>query len=230
LDTLLSRETTGEVAGQARRLRFGLREPELEHDLERAGQAALAGDAIALDSSKEVFERALAADADLWEARFGLGIVARQRGDARMKRVVVVGGGFAGLHLVRHLEGHLREDEMDLTLVDRNNFHLFTPLLYQVATGELPPHAVACPLRVPLARKGWRFVRAEVEGIDLAARVARTSEGQFPYDHVVLVPGSGTNDFGVPGVKEHPLVVKWLTDGRALRHRILSVFEEAGAE
>jgi tetratricopeptide (TPR) repeat protein len=82
LDALLARETTGEVAGQARRLRFGLRQPELEHDLERAGQAALAGDATALDSSQHVFERALAADADLWEARFGLGIIARQRGDA----------------------------------------------------------------------------------------------------------------------------------------------------
>jgi NADH dehydrogenase len=147
-----------------------------------------------------------------------------------VKRIVVVGGGFAGLHLVRHLEGRLREGEIDLVLVDRNNFHLFTPLLYQVATGELPPHAVAYPLRVPLARRGWRFVRAEVQEIDLAAHAVRTSEGEFPYDHVVLVPGSITNDFGIPGVKEHALVVKWLTDGRALRHRILSVFEEAGAE
>jgi Flp pilus assembly protein TadD len=83
LDVLLRSETAGEVAGQARRLRFGLREPELEHDLERAGQAALAGDATALESSQETFERALATDPDLWEARFGLGIVARQRGDAR---------------------------------------------------------------------------------------------------------------------------------------------------
>ena len=81
-----------------------------------------------------------------------------------------------------------------------------------------------------LARRGWRFVRAEVEAIDLDARSVRTSEGYFGYDHLVLVPGSITNDFGIPGVKEHALVVKWLTDGRALRHRILSVFEEAGAE
>ncbi|HKW79004.1 MAG TPA: NAD(P)/FAD-dependent oxidoreductase [Candidatus Limnocylindria bacterium] len=146
-----------------------------------------------------------------------------------MKRVVIVGGGFAGLHLVRALEGRLRQDEAEITLVDRNNFHLFTPLLYQVATGELPPHAVAYPLRVPLARTG-RFVRAEVEAIDLDRRCVRTSEGELPYDHVVVVPGSVTNDYGIPGVKEHALVVKWLTDGRALRHRILSVFEEAGAE
>jgi NADH dehydrogenase len=147
-----------------------------------------------------------------------------------VKRIVIVGGGFAGLHLVRHLEKRLRADEGTVTVIDRNNFHLFTPLLYQVATGELPPHAVAYPLRVPLARTGYGFVRAEVEAIDLARRVVRSSEGEFPYDHVVIVPGSVTNDFGIPGVRDHALTVKWLTDGRAVRHRILSVFEEAAAE
>jgi len=147
-----------------------------------------------------------------------------------MKRIVIVGGGFGGLHLVRRLEGRLRPDEAEVTLLDRNNFHLFTPLLYQVATGELPPHAVAYPLRVPLARRPFRFVRAEVESIDVAHRVVRSSEGEFPYDQVVIVPGSVTNDYGIPGVKDHALVVKWLSDGRALRHRILSIFEDAGAE
>ncbi|MDQ2953246.1 MAG: FAD-dependent oxidoreductase, partial [Chloroflexota bacterium] len=147
-----------------------------------------------------------------------------------MKRVVIVGGGFAGLHLVRRLEGRLRADEVQITLIDRANFHLFTPLLYQVATGELPPHAVAYPLRVPLARAGYHFVRAEAQGIDLAERVVRTSEGEFTYDNIVIVPGSVTNDYGIPGVSEHARTVKWLSDGRALRHRILSMFEEAGAE
>lgn len=147
-----------------------------------------------------------------------------------MKRIVVVGGGFAGLHLIRRLEGRLRPSEVELTLIDRDNFHLFTPLLYQVATGELPPHAIAYPLRVPLAHAGHHFVRAEVEAIDLPRRMVRSSEGEFPYDHIVIVPGSVTNDFGIPGVKENARTVKWLSDGRALRHRILSMFEEAGAE
>jgi Tfp pilus assembly protein PilF len=83
LDMLLAAEKSGEIAGQARRLRFGLREPELERELERAGQAALAGDAAALDSSRAIFERALAIDPALWEAHFGIGIVARQHGDAK---------------------------------------------------------------------------------------------------------------------------------------------------
>jgi NADH dehydrogenase len=143
------------------------------------------------------------------------------------KRIVIVGGGFGGLHLVRHLERRLKRGEADVTLVDRSNFSLFTPLLYQVATGELPPHAVAYPLRVPLAGAGFRFLRTEVEAIDVEKKVVRTADGEVAYDHVVITPGSVTNDFGIPGVKEHALVLKWLEDGRAVRHRILSTFEDA---
>jgi NADH dehydrogenase len=143
------------------------------------------------------------------------------------KRVVIVGGGFGGLHLVRHLEKQLKRGEAEVTLVDRLNFSLFTPLLYQVATGELPPHAVAYPLRVPLAQAGFRFLRTEVEAIDVAKKVVRTEDGEIAYDHVVIAPGSVTNDFGIPGVKENALMVKWLADGRAVRHRILSTFEDA---
>lgn len=98
------------------------------------------------------------------------------------KRIVIVGGGFGGLHLVRHLQARLRHGEADVTLVDRNNFSLFTPLLYQVATGELPPHAVAYPLRSLTAPAGFRFLRSEVESIDLGAHVVHTTDGPLPYD------------------------------------------------
>jgi NADH:ubiquinone reductase (H+-translocating) len=143
------------------------------------------------------------------------------------KRIVIVGGGFAGLHLVRHLERRLRRGEAQVTLIDRSNYSLFTPLLYQVATGELPPHAVAYPLRVPLAKARFRFLRTEVEAIDVEKKTVLTEDGEIAYDHLVIAPGSVTNDFGIPGVKEHALVVKWLEDGRAVRHRILSTFEDA---
>lgn len=82
VEALLATERAGEVASQARRLRLGLRAPEAERDLERAGQAALAGEATGLDEAQSVFERTLDADPDLWEAHFGLGIVARRRDDA----------------------------------------------------------------------------------------------------------------------------------------------------
>jgi NADH:quinone reductase (non-electrogenic) len=145
------------------------------------------------------------------------------------KRVVVVGGGFAGLHFVRQLERRVRPDEVELTLLDRNNYHLFTPLLYQVATGELPPHAVAYPLRVPIAHFRQRFVRTEVESVDLERRAVRTADGDFPYDHLVLVPGSVTNDYGIPGVGEHAVPLKWLDEGLRVRRRILDSFERAAA-
>ena len=86
LDALLASEHTGEVACHARRLRFGLRQPDLERELERAGQSALAGDAATLDAATATFERAIAIEPDLWEAHFGLGIVARQRGNAEAAR------------------------------------------------------------------------------------------------------------------------------------------------
>lgn len=145
-------------------------------------------------------------------------------------RVVVVGGGFAGLHLVRRLERLLRPGEIDLTLLDRNNYHLFTPLLYQVATGELPPHAVAYPLRLPVAHARQRFVQTDVEGVDLERRTVLTADGTFDYDHLVLVPGSVTNDFGIAGVIEHALPVKSLEDGLRVRKQVLATIERAARE
>ena len=146
------------------------------------------------------------------------------------KKIVVVGGGFAGLHLVRRLEGILRPGEVELTLIDRHNYHLFTPLLYQVATGELPPHAVAYPLRLPIAHMRQRFVQTEVEGVDLERHAVRTADGDFGYDHLVFVPGSVTNDFGIPGVAEHALPAKTLADGLKIRKRILETVENAARE
>ena len=146
------------------------------------------------------------------------------------KKIVVVGGGFAGLHLVRRLEGILRPGEVELTLIDRHNYHLFTPLLYQVATGELPPHAVAYPLRLPIAHMRQRFVQTEVEGVDLERHAVRTADGDFGYDHLVFVPGSVTNDFGIPGVAEHALPAKTLEDGLKIRKRILETVENAARE
>ncbi|MDP9265073.1 MAG: NAD(P)/FAD-dependent oxidoreductase [Chloroflexota bacterium] len=145
-------------------------------------------------------------------------------------RVVILGGGFAGLHLVRWLERRLRRGEADVTLIDRNDYHLFTPLLYQVATGELPPHAVAYPLRRATAHARFSFVKTEAEAIDTEARLVRTADGPFAYEHLVLVPGSVTNDYGIPGVREYALPLKLLVDAERVRRRILDSFESAVVE
>jgi NADH dehydrogenase len=143
---------------------------------------------------------------------------------------VVLGGGFAGLHLVRRLERRLRRDEAAVTLVDRQNYHLFTPLLYQVSTGELPPHAVAYPLRDATAPAGFQFMQSEVTAIDLERRRVGTADGELQFDHLVIALGSVTNDYGIPGVRENALPVKWLSDAEALRRHVLDIFESAATE
>ncbi len=146
------------------------------------------------------------------------------------KRIVVLGGGFAGLHLVRRLEGRLHREEASVTLVDRQNYHLFTPLLYQVCTGELPPHAVAYPLRDATAPARFQFMQSEVTAIDLEHRRVGTADGELPFDHLVIVLGSVTNDYGIPGVRENALPVKWLSDAEALKRHVLDIFESAATE
>ena len=146
------------------------------------------------------------------------------------KRIVVLGGGFAGLHLVRRLEGRLHREEASVTLVDRQNYHLFTPLLYQVCTGELPPHAVAYPLRDATAPARFQFMQSEVTAIDLEHRRVGTADSELAFDHLVIVLGSVTNDYGIPGVRENALPVKWLSDAEALKRHVLDIFESAATE
>src|SRR5438093_2497374 len=149
---------------------------------------------------------------------------------AESKQIVVLGGGFGGLHLVRRLERRLRRGEANVTLVDRQNYHLFTPLVYQVCTGELPPHAVAYPLRDATAPAGFRFLQSEVTGIDIERRRVGTADGELPYDHLVIALGSVTNDYGIPGVRENALPVKWLSDAESLKRHVLDIFENAATE
>ncbi len=150
---------------------------------------------------------------------------------AARTRLVIIGGGFAGLHLVRRLERWLRPGEAEVTLVDRNNYHLFTPLLYQVATGELPPHAVAYPLRhTVVAEARYRFFASEVQTLDVERHVVHTADGPIPYDHVVVAPGSITNDYRIPGVLQYAYQMKDLADAQSVRRRILSSFEAADTQ
>jgi NADH dehydrogenase len=131
---------------------------------------------------------------------------------------------------VRRLERRLRRGEAEITLVDRQNYHLFTPLLYQVSTGELPPHAVAYPLRDATASAGYHFLQSEIVAIDIERRRVGTADGELPYDHLVIGLGSVTNDYGIAGVREHALPVKWLSDAEALKRHVLDVFESAATE
>jgi len=154
--------------------------------------------------------------------------------EATRRRVVVVGGGFAGLQVVRKL----RDAAVDVTLVDRQNFHLFQPLAYQVATGALSAAEVAAPLRAVLKRQGnVRVVLAEVSGFDLERRQVvldhlpnGAREQRLEYDTLVVAGGSRYSYFGHDDWREHAPELKSLAGALDIRNRILTAFEAAEVE
>ena len=139
--------------------------------------------------------------------------------------MLVLGGGFGGLQCARKLA----RKQVDVLLVDRNNYHLFTPLLYQVASSLLNPSEISFPLRHILRRrKNVRVRRAEVAEIDLAARRAVTVGGHaFEYDWLVIATGAETNFYGIESVEQASFGLKDLPDGMALRNHVLDSFEAA---
>jgi NADH dehydrogenase len=138
--------------------------------------------------------------------------------------VVVVGAGFGGLWAARGLANR----SVDVTLVDRNNYHTFFPLLYQVAAAELGPTDIAHPVRSIFRRARNVHVRmAELVGLDLDARRVLTDGGAISYDYLVLALGSEANYFGVPGAAEHAFPLRWMSDAVPLRHHVLTRFEAA---
>ena len=142
--------------------------------------------------------------------------------------VVVVGGGFGGLNAARVLVAHGAQ----VTLVDRHNYHLFQPLLYQVATAGLNPADIAYPLRAVFHGAPRARVRiGEVVGADLAAQRVLLADGaHLDYDHLVLAAGARSADYGVTGVRQHGLALKGLEDALRVRAEVLRRFEEADAD
>lgn len=143
------------------------------------------------------------------------------------KRVVIAGMGFGGLRAAKVLA----EKDLELIMVDRNNYHLFQPLLYQVATAGLEQEAIAYPLRGLTRRwNGATFLLAEISGIDLVKKSVLTDSGDVPYDYLVVAAGSRTNFFGMESVAAHAFDLKRLDQAEDLRNHILLMFEEASRE
>lgn len=142
-------------------------------------------------------------------------------------RVVVVGGGFGGLSLVRALRG----TAVEIILVDRRNFHLFQPLLYQVATGALSPANIATPLRALFKKRpNVRVLLAEATGVDAAGRRLLLSDGDVPYDVLVVASGVRHSYFGRPEWEGLAPGLKTLEDATEIRARVLGAFEAAERE
>ena len=139
-------------------------------------------------------------------------------------RVVIVGGGFAGLGTAQAL----RKDDVQVALIDRRNFHLFQPLLYQVATGALSPANIAAPLRAVLKKHSNCLVLlADVTGFDVAGKCVLLGDERVAYDTLVVAAGAGNNYFGKPEWERHAPGLKSIEEATEIRRRILSAFEAA---
>jgi NADH dehydrogenase len=139
-------------------------------------------------------------------------------------QLVILGGGFGGLTAVQHL----RRAPVDVTLIDKRNFHLFQPLLYQVATGGLSPANIAAPLRAVLKRQQNVQVRlAEATGFDLDRKVVHTSAGAVPFDALIVATGSTHSYFGRADWEALAPGLKTVEDATEMRRRLLLAFETA---
>lgn len=143
---------------------------------------------------------------------------------AEKPRVVIVGGGFGGLEAARALA----KANCQITLIDQRNYHLFQPLLYQVATAALSPSEIAWPLRHVLTHQAnARVVMTQALSVDLDARQVATTAGDYPYDYLIVATGAAHSYFGKPEWEAAAPGLKSLEDATELRRRVLSAFERA---
>ena len=147
-------------------------------------------------------------------------------------RIVIAGGGFAGLYAAMHFDKRLaRRADVEVTLISRENFILFTPMLHEIAAGDLYPGDIVNPLRRIL--RHVKVVEADVQAIDLNLRRVHCVGGvadhelEFEFDHLLLTLGSETNFFNMDGVRDWAVTMKNLADTSLLRNRMVALFEEA---
>ncbi len=152
-----------------------------------------------------------------------------------MTRIVILGGGFGGIYAALRLERALARDPgLDVTLVNRENFFLFTPMLHEVAASDLDMTHIVNPIRKLLRRV--KFVQGDVEAIDLRARRVVIAHGdehhdhELEYDHLVIALGAVTNFYDLPGVEARALTMKSLGDAICLRNRLIDQLEQADFE
>lgn len=142
----------------------------------------------------------------------------------KKKRVVIVGGGLGGLRLAEDLYG----SGMQVVLIDKNNFHQFPPLIYQIASAGIDPSSISFPFRqIFRKRKDFYFRMAEARMVDTEKKILQTSIGKIDYDYLVLAAGATTNFFGNKNIEEWAIPMKTVPEAMGLRNALLSNLERA---
>lgn len=146
------------------------------------------------------------------------------RTERSFPRVIIIGGGFGGVEVARKL----KDKEVEVVLIDRNNFHVFQPLMYQVATGTLAADAISFPIRKMFkSQSNFRFRMAEVLRIDKDKKEVHTSVGTYDYDYLVIATGATSNFFGNTEVEKYALPMKNIQEALNIRSYVLQNLEEA---
>ena len=145
------------------------------------------------------------------------------------KKVVILGSGFAGIYGALSTYKNCGE-KVSITIINRTNYFLFTPMLHEVATGGLGSHQVVESIREIIYKKNISFIEADVASVDLANKEVITNNGNIPYDILVVALGATTNFFGTSGAADHAYVLKNLKDALNIRDRIIDIFERASME
>jgi NADH dehydrogenase len=145
------------------------------------------------------------------------------------KKIIIIGGGFAGIYAARAIARAAGKDA-EVTIINRTNSSLFTPMLHEVATGGLGHHQVVESVREIIRGLRISIREAEVLSVDLAVKNVLTDRGEIPYDMLVFAQGATTNFFNTPGAQAHSLVLKDLRDAISIRNSIIDAFEKAATE
>ena len=146
------------------------------------------------------------------------------------KRIIIIGAGFGGVYTARKLAKKLKQTEVEIILIGRVNYFLFTPLLPEVATGSLSPLSVAEPIREIFRHLSVRFIQSEVKSINLAKKQIKLKTAVLSYDILIVSSGAKTNWHNVIGADKYTLPLKSLADAAAIRNRIIDAFEQAANE
>lgn len=145
--------------------------------------------------------------------------------------IVILGAGFGGMYVSKKLIRQVKKGKIDVTIVNRTNYFLFTPLLHEVATGGLSPRSVAEPLREVFAKTGVRVVQGTVEKIDTTTRTVflkgNLGTCSLRYDQLVIATGAESNYYGIPGADRYTMSLKNLSDAYLIRNKVIDLFEQA---